>query len=134
MKTVSLFVGVLLLALIGAMPTPSAHHAFAGQYDANQLVTLKGTVTRVAWINPHAHLYVDVTDGGTTVAWDFELGSPNALIRRGWSANTVKTGDVITVSGYRARDGSNLANARSVVLSDGRSVFAGSSIGNDGSQ
>lgn len=120
--------GVVLLAMVLAAANVTAHHSFAGQYDANQHITLKGTVTKLAWTNPHAHILMDVTEGGKTTAWDFELGSPNALIRRGWSARTLKPGDVITVSGYRARDGSALANARAVTLSDGRQVFAGSSI------
>lgn len=128
MTIVRAFAAFTLAAVLLVPSAISAHHAFAGQYDANQLVTLKGTVTKLAWINPHAHIHMDVVEKGRIVAWDFELGSPNALIRRGWSARVLKAGDVITVTGYRARDGSALANARSVTLSDGRTVFAGSSI------
>lgn len=106
-----------------------AHHSFAAEFDATKPVTLTGTVTRLAWTNPHAHIHINVADKtGKVTAWDLELGSPNALIRRGWSGQTLKSGDVITVSGYLAKDGSNLANARTVTLSDGRKVFAGSSI------
>lgn len=122
---------IVSFGILGMLALPfelSAHHSFAGQYDVNQFITLKGTVTKLSWINPHAHILMDVTEAGKTTAWDFELGSPNALIRRGWSARTLKPGDMITVSGYRARDGSTLANARAVTLSDGRQVFAGSSI------
>ncbi len=106
----------------------SAHHAFTAEFDATKPVTLSGTVTVMAWTNPHAHIHVDVPDAqGRAVSWDLELGSPNALMRRGWSRTSLKIGDKVTVSGYLAKDGSHLANARSVVLSDGRTVFAGSS-------
>ncbi len=112
-----------------ARSAPSAHHSFAAEFDVMKPVTLTGTVTRLAWTNPHAHIHVDVKEPtGQVTSWDFELGSPNALIRRGWSGKTLKPGDVITVSGYLARDGSHLANARAVTLSDGRKVFAGSSL------
>jgi len=118
----------LSTALLVAHATLSAHHSFAAEFDVNKAVTLKGTVARIAWTNPHAHIHIDVKDdAGKLRSWDFELGSPNALIRRGWSGQTLKPGDVITVSGYLAKDGSPLANARTVTLSDGRTVFAGSS-------
>ena len=121
-----LFVGAgLLLAALSA----DAHHSFAAEFDASKPITLTGTVTKVAWTNPHAHIRVDVPgQNGKVTSWDFELGSPNALIRRGWLKNTLKPGDNITVAGYLAKDGSDNANARSITLSDGRKVFAGSSI------
>ena len=106
----------------------SAHHSFAAEFDASKPVTLTGTVSKVAWTNPHAHVLLDVTgQGGKVTSWDLELGSPNALIRRGWLRSTLKPGDLITVVGYLAKDGSDNANARSITLSDGRKVFAGSS-------
>jgi hypothetical protein len=106
-----------------------AHHAFAAEFDAAKPITLTGKVVTVAWTNPHAHLHVDVTDqAGRVTSWDFELGSPDALKRRGWSGQSLKPGEVITVSGYLAKDGSPLANARTVTPSDGRSLVAGSSI------
>jgi Family of unknown function (DUF6152) len=117
------------IACLAAPPALRAHHAFAAEFDASKSITLTGTVSKVAWTNPHAHIHLDVTgQGGRLRSWDFELGSPNALIRRGWLKSTVKPGDVITVVGYVAKDGSDLANARSITMSDGRKVFAGSSL------
>ena len=123
----SLVVAALTVGVLQAHP--GAHHAFA-EFDVKKTIVVTGTVTRLAWINPHAHIYIDVKDdAGSTTPWDFELGSPNALIRRGWTDRTLKPGDVITVRGYRAKDGSRFASAREVMLSDGRTVFAGSAAG-----
>jgi len=108
-----------------------AHHSFAAEFDAAKPVTVSGKVTELRWTNPHAHIYLEVADGsGTAVPWDFELGSPNALARRGWSRTSLKPGDMISVSGYLAKSAAHLANARSVVLADGKTVFAGSSYEN----
>jgi len=105
----------------------SAHHAFAAEYDENKRVTVAGKVTGFKWTNPHAWLYVDVKDdSGKVTNWSFEMGSPNTLIRQGWRRTAVKEGDQITVEGYAAKDGSSIANARSVTLADGTKVFAGS--------
>jgi hypothetical protein len=91
---------------------------------------LKGTVSKVEWMNPHARFYVDVKDEkGATINWNLELASPNVLVRNGWTRNSLKVGDEVTVEGSRAKDGSNMANARVVKLADGRRVFAGSSGG-----
>jgi len=104
-----------------------AHHSFAAEYDNNKPLTLSGTVTKVEWMNPHARFYVDVKDeSGKVTNWEFELGSPNGLMRRGWTRSSLKTGDKVIVNGYSAKDGSSLANARTVTLADGRKVFAGS--------
>ena len=123
-KTMCFAAVVLLLTGTYAV----AHHAFAAEYDANKRVTISGTVTAFKWTNPHAWLYIDEKgEGGKVTSWSFELGSPNALMRRGWSARSLKPGDQVTVNGYLAKDGSSLANARSITLSDGHELFAGSS-------
>lgn len=116
------------LGLMAATAPAFAHHSFAAEYDAKKPVTLTGVVTKVQWTNPHARFDISVKDesGGMTT-WEFELGSPNGLMRRGWSRSSLKPGDTVTVTGYLAKDGSKLANARSVSLADGRKIFAGSS-------
>ena len=105
------------------------HHSFAAEFDSTKPVELKGTVTRLDWVNPHAWIYIDVKDeSGKVTSWGCELGSPNILIRNGWGRGTLKAGDSIIVNGSRAKDGSNVANARTVRLADGKRVFnAGSS-------
>jgi hypothetical protein len=105
-----------------------AHHSFAAEFDSNKVVTLNGVVTKVEWTNPHTYFYVDVTDDQGKVAnWAVEGGAPNALYRAGWKPTSLKTGDRVTIVGSRAKDGSNLANATSFTLPDGRCLFAGSS-------
>jgi hypothetical protein len=120
---------VLMLAGMMMMAAAAwAHHSFAAEYDSAKPVTLKGTVTKMEWTNPHARFYVDVKDeSGKVINWELELGSPNGLMRRGWTRNSLKPGDAVIVEGYLAKDGSSLANARQVTLADGRKVFAGSS-------
>ncbi len=113
--------------ILAAMPA-LAHHSFAAEYDAAKPITLKGTVTKVEWMNPHARFYIDVKDeSGAVTNWEFELGSPNGLMRAGWTRNSLKQGDTVSVSGSLAKDGSHLANARQVTLGDGKRVFAASS-------
>jgi DNA/RNA endonuclease YhcR with UshA esterase domain len=118
-----------LVAGIGLLaPTVAqAHHSFAAEYDAKKPVTLKGAVTKVEWTNPHARFYVDVKDeNGNVTNWNFELASPNVLSRNGWTRHSLNVGDQVTVEGAQAKDGSQMANARSVILADGKKVFAGS--------
>jgi hypothetical protein len=121
-------VASLAALLIGAVPA-RAHHSFAAEYDASKPLKLTGTVTKIEWTNPHCFFYVDVKNqDGKVETWAFELGNPNALLRNGWTPKSVKIGDEVSVEGTRAKDGSLLANARSMVLtSTGQRLFAGSS-------
>jgi uncharacterized protein DUF6152 len=124
---IGVFAAVAVLLATG--PT-MAHHSFAAEYDANKPVTLKGTVTKVEWTNPHARFYVDVKDErGQITNWNLELASPNVLVRNGWTRKSLNVGDEVSVQGSAAKDGSKMANARVVTLADGKRVFAGSSGG-----
>jgi hypothetical protein len=110
-----------------------AHHSFAAEFDTKKPVELTGTVTSIEWVNPHAWIHMDVKDeSGKVASWNFELGSPNLLLRNGWRRDTIKPGDMITVSGSAAKDGSNLANARTVKTIDGKRVFNAGSSGEPG--
>ncbi len=112
--------------MLAAVPL-FAHHSFAAEYDRGKTVTLTGSVTRFEWINPHARFHMDVKDEKGNVAnWEIELGSPAGLLNRGWTRNSLKIGEVVVVTGYLAKDGSNLANSTTVTL-NGRRLFAGSS-------
>ena len=114
--------------VLAAAPAVVAHHSFAAEFDPAKSVVLTGAVTRLEWTNPHARFAADIKDAsGKVVAWDFELGSPSTLFRHGWTRNSLKPGDTVTVNGYPARDGSRLVNAVTVNLADGRKVFAGTS-------
>jgi uncharacterized protein DUF6152 len=108
-----------------------AHHAFAAEYDAKKPIKLTGMVTKLEWLNPHTWFYIDVKDdSGKVTNWGFEMGSPNTLLRAGWTRNSMNPGDVVTVEGSRAKDGSNNANVKVVTLaSTGQQLFAGSSQG-----
>ena len=111
--------------LVAALPA-LAHHAFVAQYDASKSTTLHGVVTKVEWTNPHARFYVDVKDtSGKVINWNLELASPNALRRLGWTRDILKVGDQVSVFVAPAKDGTKMANARTVTLSDGRKMVAG---------
>ena len=104
----------------------SAHHAFAAEYDEKKLVMVSGTVTGIQWTNPHAWLYVSGLDeNGTAASWAFEMGAPGGLVHRGWKKGELKKGDRVTVDGYSSKNRANVANARTVILPDGRKLFGG---------
>lgn len=114
-------------AVLAALPV-LAHHSFEAEFDRTKQVTLTGTVTKFEWMNPHIWIYMDVKGpDGKIEKWQFEGGAPNMLKRNGWSRDSLKVGDVATIQGALAKDGTNTVNASSVVLADGRRVLAGTS-------
>jgi hypothetical protein len=113
------------LVLAGSVPV-LGHHSFAAQYDRSKPHTIVGTVTKMEWGNPHIYFYVAVKDAtGKETEWAVEGMAPNGLFRQGWRRDTINPGDVVTVDGWLARDGSNLLNMGAVTLADGRKVFTG---------
>lgn len=127
MRTSLFVMAICVIVLVAGAPLV-AHHAFAAEFDGTRPVTLKGTVTKMEWTNPHAWLHMDVKGpDGKVVSWAVEGGAPNALLRRGWNKNSIPPGLEIIVEGYRAKDGSNRANGRDVMLPDGKKLFLGSS-------
>src|SRR6266480_3866165 len=123
---------VLVALILGSVPM-LAHHSFAAEFDAKKPVELKGTVTSLEWVNPHAWIHMDVKDeSGKVTNWSFELGSPNILMRNGWRRDSLKPGDVIVVNGSAAKDGSSMANAKTVKMADGQRVFNAGSSGEPG--
>jgi hypothetical protein len=124
----ALALSVLLLAPLQAL----AHHAFAAEFDRAKRVTVQGTVAKLEWSNPHIWIYVDAKEAdGKVVRWQCEGGSPNTLIRQGWTKNSLKQGDPVSIDGYRAKDGSTTCNSSTVKLADGTRLFAGSTAGED---
>ena len=125
------FIVLIIATALVALSSPLfAHHSFAAQYDASKPITLKGVVTRFEWTNPHARFFIDVIDDkGNVTNWNLELGSPNILSRAGWTRKALTVGDQVIVEGALAKDGSKMANARTVTLASGKTVFAGSSGG-----
>lgn len=128
MHRMSTLVVVVVLA-VAVVSTPLlAHHSFAAQFDRNKPTTLVGPVTKLDWINPHARIFMDVKGADGKVAnWEVELGAPAILMRNGWTRTAIKVGEVVTVNGSLAKDGSNMANASNVTLANGKRVLAGSS-------
>ncbi len=121
----ALVFAVAAVTALGVSSDLAAHHSFAAEFDREKAVKLSGVVTKVEWRNPHAYFYMDVEDAkGKTTNWAMELGSPNALARRGWGKDTLKIGDELNVEGHRARDGSLKGNATSVVLASGKRLFS----------
>jgi hypothetical protein len=117
---------VLMAAAALAATVAWTHHAFTAQYDVDKPISVTGVVVKIEWLNPHAYFYVDVTDEatGNVVTWASEMGSPVVLLRRGWTRNSMRIGDVVAVDGILARDGSASLNAQSIVLAHtGQKLF-----------
>jgi hypothetical protein len=124
-KTVAVVFAAGLL-LVAAAPV-WAHHAFAAEFDSEKPIKLKGTVTKMEWINPHAWIHISVkNDDGTATDWMIEAAAPNSLLRRGWTKNSLPNGTEILVEGFQAKDASNRANGSVITFVDGRKLFIGS--------
>jgi hypothetical protein len=129
-----IFAVLLATVAIGAGTEALAHHSFAVEFDASKAVRVTGTLTKVEWTNPHIYFYLDAKDeAGNVVKWTCESGAPGALSRRGFKRGDLKLGDTIVVDGYRAKNGSNMMDARRVTLADGR-IVSGASAGDGGPQ
>ena len=119
---------VIVASLLLSAGSAIAHHAFAAEFDAKKPVKLRGTVTKMEWINPHAWIHIDVKEpDGKAVEWMIEAGTPNTLFRRGFTKDSLAKGTEILVDGYQSKDGSNRANGRDVTFPDGRKLFLGTS-------
>jgi hypothetical protein len=126
-KLFSVVAGAALVVTAAAVPV-LAHHSFAAEFDAKRPVKLRGTVTKMEWINPHSWIHIDVkTADGKVEKWMIEGGAPNALLRRGWNKNSLLPGTEILIEGFQAKDGANRANGRDITFPDGKKLFVGSS-------
>ena len=126
MRTKLVMLGVASSLWLTVAPL-TAHHAFTPEFDGSKTITLKGTVSKMEWTNPHAWIYIDVKgEDGQIVNWALELGAPNALLRRGWRKDSIRAGSEVVVTGYRARSGQAIANGRTINLPNGEELFAGS--------
>ena len=127
-KVVSIIAGAALILTVAVTPV-LAHHSFAAEFDAKRPVKLRGTVVKMEWINPHSWIHIDVKDPqtGKVERWMIEGGAPNALLRRGWTKNSLPEGPEIQVEGFQAKDGANRANGRDITFPDGKKLYVGSS-------
>jgi len=126
MRTHALAAAIAFLSLASAPAV--AHHSFAAEFDSTKPVSLRGTVSKMEWINPHAWIHLDVKNpDGSVTKWMIEGGTPNTLVRRGFTRDSLKPGTEILVEGFRAKNGANRANGRDLVLPDGKRLFLGSS-------
>lgn len=125
------FRSVLAMLLLGSSVAALAHHSFSSEFDRKQPIEISGSITRVEWTNPHARIYVDATnDKGETVTWNFEMGTPNIMMRNGWRRDSLKPGDKVRVTGWRARNAPLVGNAGEVFQQDGTRLFTDSSVRN----
>jgi hypothetical protein len=132
MKKALIVLAAAGLALLAAAPA-RAHHAFAAEFDPDKPVKLKGTVTKMEWINPHAWIHIDVRDDdGKVTNWMIEAAAPNALLRRGWNKNSLPAGTEILIEGFQAKDQSNRANGSVITFTDGKKLFVGNPAGDPG--
>jgi len=127
MTTQRSLIATVALFVAAAIPA-AAHHSFASEFDSNQPVTIRGTINKMDWVNPHTWIYVDTKSAdGSVTTWRFEMGPPNALLRMGWRKDSIPPGTEVEITGYRAKDGNAVANAKTVKLPDGRELFTGGS-------